>query len=86
MARFHFGNGARLERLNWQADASPKGLAQSFGMMVNYVYDLRMVERNHEEYVNRRHVVCSGAVEKLARAGEAILPRKPTAPSAPVPG
>jgi malonyl-CoA decarboxylase len=86
VARFHFGNGARLERLNWQADASPKGLAQSFGMMVNYVYDLRMVERNHEEYVNRRHVVCSGAVEKLARAGEAILPRKPTAPSAPVPG
>ena len=86
VARFHFGNGARLERLNWQADASPKGLAQSFGMMVNYVYDLRMVERNHEEYVNRRHVVSSGAVEKLARAGEAILSRQPTAPSAPVPG
>ncbi len=69
VARFHLGNGARLERLNWMADTSAKGLAQSFGLMVNYVYDLGDVERNHEEYVNRRRVVCSGAVEKLARAG-----------------
>jgi malonyl-CoA decarboxylase len=68
VARFHLGNGARLERLNWKADASAKALAQSFGLMVNYVYDLGDVERNHEEYVNRRRVVCSSAVEKLARA------------------
>jgi malonyl-CoA decarboxylase len=67
VARFHLGNGARLERLNWMADASGKGLAQSFGLMVNYVYDLGDVERNHEEYVNRRRVVASSAVEKLAR-------------------
>jgi hypothetical protein len=36
VARFHLGNGARLERINWLADTSPKGVAQSFGMMVNY--------------------------------------------------
>jgi malonyl-CoA decarboxylase len=41
--------------------------------MVNYVYDLAEVERNHEEYVNRHRVVCSGAVEKLARAAEPLL-------------
>jgi malonyl-CoA decarboxylase len=86
VARFHLGNGARLERINWRADMSSKGIAQSYGMMVNYVYDLSMVERNHEEYVNRHHVVCSGAIEKLARAAEPLLARTPTTPSAPVPG
>jgi malonyl-CoA decarboxylase len=86
VARFHLGNGARLERINWRADVSRKGLAQSYAMMVNYVYDLRLVERNHEEYVNRHHVVCSGEIDKLARAAEPYLARTPTAPSAPVPG
>jgi malonyl-CoA decarboxylase len=73
VARFHLGNGARLERINPHADGSPKGEKQSFGIMVNYVYDLAEVERNHEEYVNRHRVVCSGAVEKLARAAEPLL-------------
>ncbi|HLX23455.1 MAG TPA: malonyl-CoA decarboxylase [Usitatibacter sp.] len=73
VARFHLGNGARLERLNWMADASDRGLAQSFGLMVNYVYDLGDVERNHEEYVKRHRVVCSGAVEKRAEAAAAWI-------------
>jgi len=73
VARFHLGNGARLERINWAADTSPKGLAQSFGLMVNYVYNLGDVERNHEEYINRHHVVTSSAVEKVARAVEPLL-------------
>jgi malonyl-CoA decarboxylase len=73
VARFHLGNGARLERVNWAADTSAKGTAQSFGLMVNYVYDLDDVERNHEEYVNRHHVVCSSAVEKLAKQAEPWL-------------
>jgi malonyl-CoA decarboxylase len=77
VARFHLGNGARLERVNWFADVSAKGLAQSFGLMVNYVYDLNDVERNHEEYVNRRHVMASGTVEKLARGAEPLLVEKP---------
>lgn len=73
VARFHLGNGARLERINFAADPSLKGVAQSYGVMVNYVYDLGDVERNHEEYVNRHRVAASGAVEKLAKGAEARL-------------
>jgi len=73
VARFHLGNGARLERINWRADTSAKGLRQSLGLMVNYVYALDEVERNHEAYVNRHVVVASAAVERLLRheAGQA---------------
>ncbi len=77
VARFHLGNGARLERIDWNADASLKGLSQSFGLMVNYVYDLDQVERNHEEYVNRHRVVASAAVERLAKTLEPLLLEKP---------
>jgi len=70
VARFHLGNGARLERINWGADDSLKGMQQSLGMMVNYVYDLGEVERNHESYVNRHFVATSPAVERLARSVE----------------
>jgi malonyl-CoA decarboxylase len=73
VARFHLGNGARLERVNPYADGSAKGEKQSFGIMVNYVYDLGDVEKNHEEYVNRHHVVASAAVERLAREAEVML-------------
>ncbi|HET9471159.1 MAG TPA: malonyl-CoA decarboxylase family protein, partial [Usitatibacter sp.] len=83
VARFHLGNGARLERVNWGADATPKGRAQSFGLMVNYVYDLDQVERNHEEYVNRHRVVASTAVERLAKAMEPLLVGRPQAASTP---
>ncbi len=83
VARFHLGNGARLERINWAADTSPKGLAQSFGLMVNYVYDLGDVERNHEEYVNRRRVVASSGVEKLARSVESLVTVEAAASAAP---
>jgi malonyl-CoA decarboxylase len=79
VARFHLGNGARLERINWGADATPKGMAQSFGLMVNYVYDLGDVERNHEEYVNRHNVVRSGGVEKQARGVEPLMVESPSA-------
>jgi malonyl-CoA decarboxylase len=73
VARFHLGNGARLERINWNADASAKGRAQSFGVMVNYVYDLDDVEKNHEEYFTRHHAVASSAVEALAKLIEPLL-------------
>ncbi len=46
VARFHLGNGARIERLNWAADTSPKGLKQSCGLMVNYLYDLDELDDN----------------------------------------
>jgi malonyl-CoA decarboxylase len=52
VARFHLDNGARLERLNARADLSAKGLRQSAGLMVNYLYDLDRVEQSHEDFVN----------------------------------
>ncbi len=48
VAHFHLSNGARVERLNWSADVSPKGLQQSAGMMINYLYKLSEIEENHE--------------------------------------
>ena len=67
VARFHLGNGARLERLNFLADTSEKAMQQSFGLMVNYLYDLEDIERNHEAFAEQRTVVASSAVAKLAR-------------------
>jgi malonyl-CoA decarboxylase len=67
VARFHLGNGARLEQLDWLADVSPRGLAQSHGLMVNYLYDLDDIERNHEAYATNRTIVASNAVRRLAR-------------------
>lgn len=68
VARFHLRNGARLERVNWAADTSPRGLAQSGGIMVNYRYELDEVERNHELYINEGKITASRRVEALARA------------------
>jgi malonyl-CoA decarboxylase len=69
VARFHLGNGARLERLNWLADNSEGARAQSHGLMVNYLYDLEHIEKNHEAYAQQRTVVASSAVTRLARTG-----------------
>ena len=52
VARFHLNNGARMERLNIGGDISDKGLRQSLGLMVNYVYDLKSIDRNHEKFVS----------------------------------
>jgi malonyl-CoA decarboxylase len=68
VARFHLGNGARLERINWLADPSPKGLKQAHGIMVNYLYDLDDIEKNHEAYAGSRTIVTSSAVKRLAPA------------------
>lgn len=67
VARFHLGNGARVERINWLADISSKGLSQSAGMMVNYAYRPKQIERNHEAYVNRGKIASSAAVRVMAR-------------------
>lgn len=67
VARFHLGNGALLEQINWLADVSPKGLEQAAGLMVNYRYDLDQIEANHEQFVNQGTVVASSAVRKLLR-------------------
>src|SRR5579885_2771547 len=65
VARFHLGNGARLERLDWLADTSERALKQSYGLMVNYLYDLDYIERNHEAYAQQRTIVASSAVSRL---------------------
>jgi len=74
VARFHLGNGAALDRLNWLGDTSESGMARSAGMMVNYVYRLDDVERNHERYFAEHAVVASRAVEKLARKSPLAVP------------
>lgn len=64
VARFHLGNGARIERLNWLADPSPKGLRQSCGLMVNYLYDPKRLDRHRAQFAQGQTPV-SGAVESL---------------------
>lgn len=66
VARFHLGNGARMERLNWLADTSKRGLQQSSGMMVNYLYRLEEVEENHEMYVREGKIAASRDLRRLA--------------------
>jgi malonyl-CoA decarboxylase len=64
VARFHLGNGARVERLNWAGDPSPKGLKQSYGMMVNYLYDLKRLDK-HRALLAQGKIPVSGGVEAL---------------------
>jgi malonyl-CoA decarboxylase len=68
VARFHLGNGARLERLNYLGDTSARGLQQSYGLMVNYLYDLDDIEKNHEAYAQHQTVIASNAISRLVRA------------------
>ena len=65
VARFHLGNGARLERINWLGNTDPRGIGESFGVMVNYLYDLQTIESNHEAFVNDGAVVRSAEVDAL---------------------
>ncbi|HEY8000012.1 MAG TPA: malonyl-CoA decarboxylase [Pseudolabrys sp.] len=74
VARFHLGNGARLEQINWLADTSDKAIAQAHGLMVNYQYDLDDIEKNHEAYAEGRIVVVSNAVQRLSRPPLELVP------------
>ncbi|HET8710545.1 MAG TPA: malonyl-CoA decarboxylase family protein, partial [Spongiibacteraceae bacterium] len=67
VARFHLGNGARLERLNWLADISPNGIAQSGGLMVNYLYDIPRIEECHEAYVTRGDITVGEPFRKMVK-------------------
>jgi malonyl-CoA decarboxylase len=68
VARFHLGNGARLERINFRGNLGARGLAESWGMMVNYLYDPESIERNHEAFARDGLVARSAAVEALLAA------------------
>lgn len=65
VARFHLGNGARLHGLHWGADTTANGRKQSGSIMVNYLYDLRKIEINHEEYFNEGVISASRSVKRL---------------------
>ena len=67
VARFHLGNGARLERINWQGDISAKGLREAHGLMCNYRYELKDIEKNHEAYENDGVVAASRQVHALLK-------------------
>jgi malonyl-CoA decarboxylase len=67
VARFHLRNGASLERINWLGDTSAAGMERSAGLMVNYVYRLTDVERNHELYMKQYKIVASRQIESLAK-------------------
>jgi malonyl-CoA decarboxylase len=65
VARFHLGNGARLERINWLGNAAPRAIQESFGIMVNYLYDHDSIEGNHEAFVRDGTIVRSPDVDAL---------------------
>ena len=65
VARFHLGNGASLHAIHWAADLSDKGLLQSAGMMVSYLYDLDSIEENHDAYFDQGEVAVSRTVARL---------------------
>jgi len=69
VANFHLSNGARIEQLNWLADTSAKGLRESAGMMVNYLYKLSDIEKNHEAYRETCDIAVSSAVRALLPQG-----------------
>ena len=67
VARFHLGNGAILHKINLNGDPSEKGMAQSHGIMINYLYDLDIVEKNHELFFKNKEVVLSGEMKSLKK-------------------
>jgi malonyl-CoA decarboxylase len=68
VARFHLGNGARLERINWQGDISAKGLREAHGLMCNYRYEPKDIEKNHEAYENEGTIAASRQVHALLKS------------------
>ena len=68
VARFHLNNGAYIHAIHAKADTSARGLKQSFGTMVNYVYDLRAVSLNHEKFAIKGQIFSSKAVKALAKS------------------
>ncbi|MFC6657632.1 malonyl-CoA decarboxylase [Roseibium salinum] len=73
VARFHLGNGAVVHRVHARADVSKKGLEQSAGVMVNYLYDPAKVAQNHERFVSTRNIAASPEIRSLSAAAEEAL-------------
>jgi malonyl-CoA decarboxylase len=82
VAKFHLGNGARLERINWLGNPGERGLSESYGMMVNYLYDIAAIEANHEAFVRDFTIIRSEEVAALM-AEPVLRPRRRFAGLAP---
>ena len=65
VAQFHLSNGAIFERINWLGDLSEHGISQSFGMMINYLYDLNVIDKNHEQYIETGTIAQSKQIQKF---------------------
>lgn len=63
--RFHLGNGARIERANWLGDVSEKGFEQAYGFMVNYLYPIKDIEKNHELFATKSKIAISSTIKSL---------------------
>ena len=68
VSRFHLGNGAILDRINFLGDTSEKALKSAAGLMVNYKYDLDKIEENHEEFFKNKNIVCSNEINSLRKS------------------
>ena len=64
VCRFHLGNGAIIDDININANVSEVGLNRSFGVMVNYLYELKNIEKNHEDYINKKKIIISDQLKK----------------------
>jgi malonyl-CoA decarboxylase len=79
VARFHLGNGARLERINWLGNTELRAIQESFGIMVNYLYDHDSIENNHEAFVRGGTIARSPDVDALMQ-GTCLKPCGHSAP------
>ncbi|MEC7816201.1 MAG: malonyl-CoA decarboxylase [Pseudomonadota bacterium] len=73
VARFHLGNGAELHRINGLGDVSEKGMQQSAGLMVNYLYVIENIEKNNEKFSAHGEIVCSSSVRDLSKQGRKLF-------------
>jgi len=67
VANFHLENGARIERINWLADISRKGIESSLGMMANYSYELSCIDNNHQNYITYGEIATSKEVKNILK-------------------
>ena len=82
VAKFHLGNGARLERINWLGNPAERGMTESYGIMVNYLYDLGTIEANHEAFVRDGVIARSDMVEAMLNEEEKPAAQRPKLSSA----
>ncbi len=67
VANFHLSNGANLKQINWQANNTKKGYQESFGIMVNYHYELNKIEDNHENYMSNGTIAATKFLYSLSK-------------------